>query len=115
MIQLPFTAIPKKIKKIHFNDKYPENKNIRLLNKKENKLQVLKNNKWTYVKKKETIQQLIDDKNYILDDYYENNKDQFDDKFRKRFERFRDKVDEFDKNLLSELYDDIELILLNNK
>ena len=69
----------------------------------------------TYVKKKETIQQLLDDKNYILDDYYESNKDLFDDKFRKRFERFRDKVDEVDKNLLSELYDDIELILLNNK
>ena len=33
-----------KPKKIHFNDKYPENKNIRLLNKKDNKLQVLKNN-----------------------------------------------------------------------
>lgn len=115
MIQLPFTAIPKKIKRIHFNDKYPENKNIRLLNKKDNKLQVLKNNKWTYVKKKETIQQLIDDKNYILDDFYENNKDQFDKKFQKRFEKFRDKVDDFDKNLLREMYDDIELILFNNK
>jgi hypothetical protein len=115
MIQLPFTAIPKKIKKIHFNDKYPENKNIRLLNKKDNKLQVLKNNKWIYVKKKDTIKQLINDKNYILDDYYENNKEQFDDIFQKRFERFRDKVDEVDKNLLREMYEDIELILFNNK
>ena len=115
MVQLPFTAIPKKIKRIHFNDKYPENKNIRLLNKKDNKLQVLKNNKWIYVKKKETIQQLIDDKNYILDDYYENNKEQFDDIFQKRFERFRNKVDEVDKNLLREMYEDIELILFNNK
>ena len=34
MISFPYTAIPKMIKKIHFNDNYPENMNIRMLNKK---------------------------------------------------------------------------------
>ena len=34
MVIYPYTAIPKMIKKIHFNDKYPANQNIRLLNKK---------------------------------------------------------------------------------
>ena len=34
------------IKRTHFNDKHPENKNIRMLNKKDNKLQIRKNNKW---------------------------------------------------------------------
>ena len=42
MIQYPFSAIPKMIKKTHFNDKHPENKNIRMLNKKDNKLQLEK-------------------------------------------------------------------------
>ena len=115
MIQLPFGAIPKKIERIHFNNKYPENKNIRLLNKNDNKIQVLKDNKWTYVKKRDTIQRLIDDKNYLLDEYFEDNIGNFDEKFQRRFEKFREKVDELDKLLLRDLHEDIELILLNNK
>ena len=50
------------IKKTHFNDKHPENKNIRMLNKKDNKLQIRKNNKWEYVDKKDTFKILIEDK-----------------------------------------------------
>ena len=73
MIDKPYTAIPKMIKKIHFNDKYPENKNIRMLNKKDNKLQIISNGKWTYVDKLDTIDILVGDKNYKLEDYYENN------------------------------------------
>ena len=34
MIKYPFTAIPKIIKRTHFNDNHKENKNIRMLNKK---------------------------------------------------------------------------------
>ena len=58
------------IKKIHFNDKYPENKNIRMLNKKDNKLQIIENGKWIYVDKDETLDMLLGDKNCKLDDYY---------------------------------------------
>ena len=37
MVNYPYSAIPKMIKKIHFNDKYG-NRNIRMLNKKDNKI-----------------------------------------------------------------------------
>ena len=37
------------IKKIHFNDKYPENKNIRMFNKRCDKLQILNHKIWKYV------------------------------------------------------------------
>ena len=46
ILKMPFTAIQKLIENIHFNDKYPENKNIRMLNKKDNKLQIREDNDW---------------------------------------------------------------------
>ena len=40
--------IPKMIEAVHFNDKKPENKNIMIVNKKENLLKVYKDKKWIY-------------------------------------------------------------------
>jgi hypothetical protein len=64
---MPFNGIPELIEKIYFNNEYPENKNIRLLNKKDNKLQIMKDKKWNYVNKNETFKNLIEDKNLIME------------------------------------------------
>ena len=40
LLQIPYGAIPKMIEKIHFNDEKPENKNIALTNKKDNKIKI---------------------------------------------------------------------------
>ena len=45
LIKMPFGMIPKMIEAVHFNDERPENKNIALTNKKDNKIMVFKNNK----------------------------------------------------------------------
>lgn len=114
MIKFPFSAIPKMIKKIHFNDSYPQNKNIRMLNKKDNKVQIRKNNQWEYVNKKNTFKKLIDDNNYQLEKYYQDNKDIYPDLYRKRFNIFQDKLTSNDKDLLNEVNDETELIFWNN-
>ena len=85
MIDKPYTAIPKMIKKIHFNDKYPENKNIRMFNKRCDKLQILNHKIWKYVSKDETISELVNDKNYEMYKFYENNKDKFNDTQKRRY------------------------------
>jgi len=114
MIIYPYTAIPKMIKKIHFNDKFPENRNIRMLNKKDNKLQIRNNNKWEYVNKKETLESLINDKNYQLDRYYEENRDSFEHKYQNRFDGFQGKIMHDDKVLNKHINTDTELIFWNN-
>jgi len=96
MISFPYTAIPKMIKKIHFNDNYPENMNIRMLNKRDGKLQILKQNKWTYVDKKEHLSQLIDEKNYLLDQYYEDNKSNLNHSLIDRFNKYQVNLNEND-------------------
>lgn len=114
MVSYPYSAIPNIIKKIHFNDKYPANRNIRMLNKKDNKLQIRNNGEWQYVNKKETLQLLIEDKNYQLENYYENNKDKFDSTKQNRFESFQEQVNIEDKKVTDTMKKDTELVFWNS-
>ena len=114
MISFPYTAIPKMIKKIHFNDNYPENMNIRMLNKRDGKLQILKQNKWIYVDKKDHIAQLIDEKNYILDQYYEDNKLNLNGNLRERFHKYQANTQENDTEIKRENSKETELVFWNS-
>ena len=114
MVAYPYSAIPTMIKKIHFNDKYPANRNIRMLNKKDNKLQIRNNGEWQYVNKKETLQLLIEDKNYQLENYYGNNKDKFDSTKQDRFENFQEQVNIEDKKVTDTMKKDTELVFWNS-
>jgi hypothetical protein len=62
-ITRPFYAIIDIIRKIHFNDDYPENKNMRIVNKRDNKIQVLTDGKWQYRYKDEAVKYAFDDSN----------------------------------------------------
>ena len=114
MVIYPYTAIPKMIKKIHFNEKYPANQNIRMLNKKDNKIQIRNNDKWEFVDKKETLEQLINEKNFQLETYYENNKDKFEDKYQDRYDGFQDKITAGDRNVIKTVNTGSELIFWNS-
>jgi hypothetical protein len=115
MLKIPFGAIPKIIAAVHFNDKKPENKNILLTNKKENKIKVFSGNKWIYKDKDETINDLVDGKYFILDSHYESkiNSDEF--ICNSKYKKFRKFYDDKDKNLVEQLKKECELVLLNNR
>jgi hypothetical protein len=71
MIKGPFTMIPRAMKMIYFSKKYPENRTLKLVNRKENILQIHKKNGWEYVNKDEIINEIIDNTNYEIDIHYE--------------------------------------------
>ena len=54
LIKLPFGMIPKMIEYVHFNNEKPENKNIVLANKNDNKIKIFSQGKWVYRNKNET-------------------------------------------------------------
>ena len=59
---------------IYFNDKFPENKNIKLLNRKDDVLQIYDKEKgWKFVDKDETINDFLEDKGFEIDSYYDKN------------------------------------------
>ena len=115
LLEKAFTAIPKLIEKIHFNPKHPENHNIKITNKKEPYIKVRKNDKWELQDKKEILENLVDEKYYILEDHYaevEENKE-IPQKTKNVMDKFRDKFTE-DKELQKDLQKKTEMIILNN-
>tara|TARA_B100001057_G_scaffold370493_1_gene374390 strand:+ start:276 stop:1103 length:828 start_codon:yes stop_codon:yes gene_type:complete len=113
-IEYPFAGLTKMIEKIHFNEKFPENKNVRMLNKKGNKLQIVDKGKWKYVDKGETFRRLVDNKNSSMEEFYEDNKVIFSKINKKRYEDFRENLNEDDKRYWDKIYKSLELIFWNS-
>jgi len=117
MLNIPYCAIPKMIEAIHFNDDKPENKNIMLPNKKDNLVKIFQGDKWIYKNKNETITDLVDSKYNIIDDHYEDlkNQDQILPHVKTTFTKFRKFYDEGDEEMIEKLKNECELVLLNNR
>ena len=114
LLGLPHGMIPKMIEAVHFNSDKPENKNILMPNKKDNKLKIFSGDKWIYKDKNETLHDLIDGKYFIMDTHYENICNTTD-KNLNLYKRFQELFDERNKILLESQKKECELMLLNNR
>ena len=106
--------MPKLVKMIYFNKKYPENHILKLVNK--NK-EILKNHKkkgWEFVDKNETIDYILEDKNYQVDNFYDTNTEIFSKMVKQTYENFRKMFDNRDKELWKQIKRDVDLLLWNN-
>jgi hypothetical protein len=112
-IKRPFYAIIDIIKKIHFNDDYPENKNMRLVNKRDNKIQVLDDGKWKYRYKDEAVKYAFDDSNERLEQFYVEKSHKFRKFIKLCCEDIIKNIHECESELMKELYKEMDLILLN--
>ena len=112
----PFKAIPELIKHTHFNNDYPENQNIRLTNKKEPYVKIMKGDKWELQDRKETITDLIDKQQMHLTE--ENIEGQIEvecnSNEKKNIKRCNELYNEGDKDYMKRLYNESELIVINN-
>ena len=113
MLKIPFIAIPKMIEEVHFSDKKPENNNIKLTNKKENYVKVYQGDKWIFKDRKATIKQLMDDKYMIIDNHFEESKEE-PKHVESQFDKFKELYNNGDKDLHNEIRVDCDLLLLNN-
>jgi len=116
-IKIPYAMIPKMIEAVHFNDNKPENKNISLTNIRDNKIKIFSDNKWIYKDKDETINDLVDGKYYILENHFlvQEKTKNIDNDSRTNYIKFREFFNDDDKDLVSKLKRQCELVLLNNR
>ena len=112
-ITRPFYAIIDIIRKIHFNDDYPENKNMRIVNKRDNKIQVLTDGKWQYRYKDEAVKYAFDDSNERLEQFYIEKSHKFRKFIKLCCEDIIKNIHECEPELMKELYKEMDLILLN--
>lgn len=115
LVKIPYVMIPKLIEAVHFNDNHPENKNIALTNSRDNKIKVYSDNKWIYKDKEETINDLVDEKYYILDTHYEQVNDSLESNCKTNFVKFKEYLNSEDKEFVTKLKRECELVLLNNR
>ena len=116
LLKAPFQAIPKLIEYTHFNKEHPENQNIKLPNKKQPYVKILKDDKWIYADRKSTILDLIDEKHSELNEgpLVKHVEDNFSDDLQDRFERFNERYLNDEKEFSCQLYKETELVMINN-
>ena len=110
----PCLALINIVEKIHFNDDYPENKNIRILNKRDNKIQIRSDGKWCYHNKDNAIRYTLEDCNDKLEKFYEEKKDQFRKLIRMSCREIIKNVHQSEEEFLKQMHNKMELILFNN-
>lgn len=115
LIKIPYEMIPKMIEAVHFNDEKPENKNISLSNIRDNKVKIYSEKGWVYKDKLETINDLVEGKYFILENYYEKNTDDLENENKTNYVKFREFFNAEDKELVSTLKKKCELVLFNNR
>ena len=112
----PAKAIPELIKYTHFNENHPENQNIKITNKKEPYVKIMKNNKWELQNKDETISDLIDRQQvHLMEENIEEKIKVNCNKLEKNnIERCNELYNEEDKDYMKRLYNESELVIINN-
>jgi len=108
-------CIPHLIEKIHFNPKKPENHNIYISNLKNNYVMIYNGNKWMLNDRDESIQNLIDEKESIIEQKLEEwieNGEKYPD-IMKKFNRYLEKKE--NDTVLNKIKSEIKLMLFNNR
>ena len=110
----PFKAIPEMIKHTHFNKEHPENQNIKITNKKEPYVKIMKDNKWLYQDRKNTITDLIDKQHIKISDESVEKKIEKNCSITQKnnIERCNDLY--VNEDYLKRLYNESELVVINN-
>jgi hypothetical protein len=108
-------CVPHIIRKIHFNPKKPENHNIYISNLKNSYVMIYMNNKWKVRNRDDTISEMIDDKQILLEkkiqEWVESGKQY--PKIMAKFNRYIQKREHND--VINAIKEDIKLILYNNR
>ena len=108
-IKQVYNCVMKMIERVHFNPEKPENMNVYISNIKSKHIMMYKDNKWILVNKEE-LESIYQDKERLIENWMEEN----DNKDPQLIEKFN-KYLKMDENKLKEVYDDVKLMMFNNK
>ena len=113
LLKIPYSSIPNLVKNIHFNPKHPENRNIKIPNRKEKFATVYNSGYWELKNKKEIIESIVDNSYNIIECHYDDMKEYLEENKKYKFLLFKDKYDENGKTKKN-VEMDTELIILNS-
>ena len=108
LFRTPFLVIPRLIKAIHFNDKYPENKNVRILCQKNRFIEV-HCVKWMHRNKKYIIKHMVETGHDIIETNMDNELEGIKNSLTKYLKQYNT-----DNKIKDRVNENAELAILNN-
>jgi len=103
-------CVMKMIEKIHFNPTKPENMNIYISNMKDKYIMVYDGTNWNLANKREEIDKIYEEKELLLEEWLEENKDQ---ELKEKFMKYINNRDT--DELINSIKEDIKLMMYNKK
>lgn len=113
LITIPYGSVPNLVGTLHFGTNNPENRNIKIENKKLPYASIYKDGKWQLTNKKECLEDIVDRSYMIIDLHYSEGLTQLEPKQKERYEKFQNLYDNDDPLLKKRLVKDTELVILN--
>lgn len=104
-------SVPSLVSKIHCNENFPENHNIKKTNLRDNIIHIYDGNNWIARPLSDTLENLYGNATTFLSGKFEELKDQLDDKIIEKFNRYIEKMDT--KKCFEHVEDELVLILYN--
>jgi len=115
LCKIPYAGVQRLISHIHFSEEHPENKNIKITNKKDKYAMQFNGKDWEYVPKKQMLEDMIDKGFNILEDHFDSTaKEELDETKQKRFEKFAVEIGEVDSEVRKNIALETECIILNH-
>ena len=114
LIKGPYKMMPKLLQMIYFNKDFPENHTMKMVNKNKDIMKIHDKDGWKLVDKADTIDCVLEDKNYEVDNFYDQNPDEFSQFIKRTYKNFRRMFDNRDKELWKQIKRDVDLLLWNN-
>ena len=114
LIKGPYDMMPKLMEMVYFNKEYPQNHTLKLVNKNKDILKIYDKNGWKFVDKDATVDYILEDKNYEVDEFYDLNGEEFSNFVKHTYKDFRRLFDSRDKELWKKIKKDVDLLLWNN-
>ena len=109
-----YKAIPLLVQVLHFDKDHPENNNIKITNKKLPYATVMgENKKWKTIDKKDAIENMMNNGYNLLDEKYDENKEELSAFKQQCFEDFQEKYENDDKKVKKQIKTEVELMVIN--
>ena len=112
LLKHPCAAVPELIKHIHFNPQHPENRSIKITNRKARFAEVFVNSGWQLMRKQDILDKIVDRGCSILDTCFDDQKSLTEDK-QKQYKEFQANMDDDDSKVRKRTLQDTEMLVLN--
>jgi len=109
LLETPLSAISKLIELKHFNEKHPENHNIKITNIHDKFAKIYKDKKWLVSNKKDIIQDLVENGYADFEEFKDLNEEELTNKIKERY----GKMEKYYTENAGELYKQSEMNIIN--